>query len=63
MPIALPDFRRMTRPEIMAWLITVPDDELSDITERIVGKTGGWFLKIGDLAREERTRRAVAPHS
>jgi hypothetical protein len=53
----------MTRPEIMAWLVTVPDDELIGITERIVGKTGGWFLKIGDLARDERARRARGRHS
>jgi hypothetical protein len=58
MPIALPDFPRMTRPEIVAWLVTVPDEELCGITARIVDKTGGWFLKIGNLAENERARRA-----
>jgi hypothetical protein len=57
MAVDVPDLRRLTRPEIAAWLETVPNDELEGISERIVRKTGRWYLAIGDLTGNERTRR------
>ena len=57
MAVLLPDFRRLTRGEIAAWLETVPNEELEGISERIVLKTGRWYLAIGDLTGNERTRR------
>lgn len=57
MAIPLPDFRRLTRPEIAAWLESVPNDELEGISERIVRQTGRWYLAIGDLTGNERARR------
>ena len=58
MAVLVPDFRRLTRPEIAAWLETVPTEELEGISERIVQKTGRWYLAIGDLTGNERTRRS-----